>query len=205
MISWCSSGGFLLLLLAVFCCPHLKKKLTGLFFAFKTNKRPALGCVWWCFWGHPASFLSSGLSVLFCYLLCFWKKIIVPFGCFAVWKAGRYCGCTSVCPRLCRRDRARLFRQHHTYWVTLQHRDHNFMEHRGKKGKNKCWWFCWWPSTTCQRTTRKMEFNMQQFSVDFFVWPEFPCVCSVPSLLLWPSCSCCAKQERLRSKPVTTG
>lgn len=30
-------------------------------------------------------------------------------------------------------------------------------------------------------------------------------VCSVTSLLLWPSCSCCAKQDRLCSKPVTTG
>lgn len=127
-------------LLVVFCCSHLQKMLTGLCLLKKKNTRKTR------FLGVCACVLGDLLPSVFPlgFLCCFlpfsvWllKEWFVSFERAAVWKAGRYCGCTSVCPRLCRSDRARLFRQHHTCWVTLLHRDHNFMEHRKKKSREK--------------------------------------------------------------------
>lgn len=52
----------------------------------------------------------SGFCVVF-YILCLFslQKWFVPFSYAAVWRAGCYCGCTSVCLRLCWRDRAPFF------------------------------------------------------------------------------------------------
>lgn len=148
MISWCSSDGFLLFFISSLLLSSSPENANRPLFALKKKnpkKQQQLKdqIFWVCvivFW-VTSCFLSFlwAFCVIFYLLLFVWllKEWFAPFEHAAVWKAGHYCGCTCVCPRLCRTDRARLFRQHHTCWVTLLHRDHRFMEHRGEKRRDK--------------------------------------------------------------------
>lgn len=174
--------------------------LTGLFFLLsKTTERPGFGCVWLCF---PCYCLPSSL--------CLALEIMISSirMCCSVKSRALLWMHECVSAFFVEETEPVCSRQHHTCWVTLLHCVHNFMEHREKKEKTNTSGSVGGHPLSVRELHVKWNiiFN-NSVLISLFDWNSCVCVCVclVTSLLLWPSCSCCAKQERLCSKPVTTG